>query len=121
VPLPAEPSPSEIDELQPKIRDWLVKTYALPTAPSDEVLAELTKLCRDEAGFEQFKLECAKTQNANPASYRYFLPIARRCAVHRPEYEEALRLKKEKPVTASTNEEMLRRIAASVEASRKWR
>ena len=113
---------SEIGPLGTDIRKWLVKTYALPTGPPSEVLAELARSCRDEAGFEQFKTECAKTQNADPKSYRYFLPIARRCAEHRPEYEEALRLKKEpKPATNGFDEERLRRIAANVEESRKWR
>jgi hypothetical protein len=115
------PPPAGMNPLQPKIREWLVKTYALPTAPPGEVLGELASLCRDEAGFEQFKTECIKTQNADPKSYRYFLPIARRCAEHRPEYEEALRLKEAKPATHSFDEERMRRLAAQVEEDRKWR
>lgn len=115
--------PADTATLQPKIREWLVRTYALPTGPPGDVLAELAKLCRDEAGLEQLKVECTKTQNADPKSYRYFLPIARRCAEHRPEYEEALRLKEEKPATQQHgfDEERLKRIAAQVEEDRKWR
>jgi DNA-binding transcriptional ArsR family regulator len=120
---PPETKPlPEIGPLAADIRKWLVKTYALPTAPSTEVLAELARLCRDGPGFDQFKDECAKTQNADPKTYRYFLPIARRCAEHRPEYEEALQLKKEaKPITNGFDEERVRRLAAQVEEDRKWR
>jgi len=119
-PQPAKPLP-EMDPLQAEIRKWLVNTYTLPTAPSAEVLAELTGSCKDAAGFEQFKTECTQTQNAAPKSYRYFLTIARRCAEHRPEYEEAMRLKQAKPATHSFDEERLRRLAAEVEEDRKWR
>jgi hypothetical protein len=105
-----EDEPQTPPEIQPRIREWLVKTYALPTPPSQDVLAELARLCRDDAGFEQFKSACTKTQNADPKSYKYFLPIARKCAEYRPEYEEALRSKEAQPTPRSASDDRILKL-----------
>jgi hypothetical protein len=73
--------------LKGRIKKWLTGRFKIPTAPSDDVLAELAKILRDDEGLEQFKQ--AVPVDAKPEGWRYFLKIAQACADHRPAYEAA--------------------------------
>jgi len=72
--------------LKSNIREWLVATFKLPIAPGNDVLDPVTRYCKDDDGFLQFKEACA---NLKPRSWIVFVKMASLCAEHRREYQSA--------------------------------
>lgn len=109
---PTEDTPE--NPFQPKIREWLESKVKLPIPLEERELEQIAGTIHTERNLEQFQ-EAALRQKA-PRGWKVYVKIALQCLEHQSKYATA-----SAGNTGPPEDEQMRKIAADVEARKKWR